>query len=475
MARAALALAFAVAGVGFLQMKIWEALGRGPILFLDLMLMLPAVLLGSVCWWKGRSYASRWPVILCIGLVWLSLFYPGNVERMRGFYTGVLLTIPLPLAALIVENRAWNFCAKVYVWANAAALVLALWFESRVANGLSHIVGRFGFLLTADGTERTGNPNQVGGQLAFAAVVAFIFYLKYADESATEERTARSPNVYLFLTGLLSVGCMLTASRGAFAAWLPAVGMLLLFGTGNLPMSRLKDLIALSTMGVLVLVALMVAGQATPWDGLSERFGNEGSRNTMAGRTQIWASALKAWQSDPDFIWRGTGIGMADDVLGQFMDVVEEDDQGVLRKNCHNAFVEWVLTLGLVGIVAGTCLAGSMIYQTIQLDRQDRNVARAAILLCITVFAMTAVSYRHECWPATGALALAMLTTPARRRREREVEPDAGTASDPALGNCHFEVPGNRHTIEAGHPHMASERSPHIGPAVGAGTRESKA
>lgn len=475
MARAALALAFAVAGVGFLQMKIWEALGRGPILFLDLMLMLPAVLLGSIYWWKGHSYASRWPVVLCIGLVWLSLFYPGNMEKMRGIYTGVLLTIPLPLAAIVVEKRAWNFCAKVYVWANAAAVVLALWFESRVAHGLSRIVGRFGFLLTADGSERTGNPNQVGGQLAFAAVVALIFYLKYAEESARGERTARAPNVYLLLTGLLSVGCMLTASRGAFAAWLPAVGMLVLLGTGQLPMSRLKDLIAVSTMGVLVFVALMVAGKATPWDGLSERFGNEGSRNTMAGRTQIWASALKAWQSDPDFIWRGTGIGMADDVLGQFTDVAEEDDQGVLRKNCHNTFVEWVLTLGLVGIVAGACLAGSMIYQTIQLDRQDRNVGRAAILLCITVFAMTAVSYRHVCWPATGALALAMLTSPTSRRRAREAEPDAGTASDPMPGNCHFEVPGNRHTVAVGHTHMGSEQSPHTGLAVGAGTREDKA
>lgn len=474
MARAVLALAFVVAGFGFLQVKIWEAIGWSPFQFFELVLMLPAVLLGSVFWFRGRSYATSWPVVLCIALVWLSLFYPGNSERMRGLYIGALLTIPLPLAALIVEKRAWAFCAKIYVWCNASAFLLAIWFEMRVATSLSRAIGRFGFLLSENGSERTGNPNQVGGQLAFAAVVAFVLYLKNAEDSATRERTSKFPDVYLILMVLLSVGCMLTASRGAFAAWFPAVMLLFVLGTGRLSMSRMKDLVALSTAGILLAVALLVAGQTTPWDLLNKRFQNEKSRTTMAGRTDIWAGAAEAWLSNPDFIWRGTGIGMADNVAGQFTPFAQADEQGVLRKNCHNAVVEWVLSFGVVGIVAGACLAGSMAYQALRLDSQEQNVGRTALLMCIATFAMTAVSYRHGCWPATSALALAMLTEPAYRRREKCAKQDSDTDSVPVMVGCHFVAPGNARTIESGRMQVASEKRPQATVVLEDGMREGR-
>jgi O-antigen ligase len=445
-ARSVLALAIVVSAFGVLNHKIWELVGRTPILFFDLTLMLPAVVLGSIYWWKGRSYASRWPVVLCIGLVWISLIYPGNLERLRGFLIAALVTLPLPLAALVVEKRAWTFCAKVYVWANAAMMLIALWFESRVENSFLQVLGRFGFLVRADGSGHTGNPNQVGGQLAFAAVVAFILYLKSSEERS-ETTSSKFPDVYLILMVFLSVGCMLTASRGAFASWLPAMGLLFVLGTGNLPMSRLRDLVALSSAGLLVVIGIMVASETTPWGRLQERLGNRRELGSFSNRTDIWLGAVKAWQSHPDFVWRGTGIGMADDVLGDFSPMPEESEEGVLRKNCHNAAVEWMLSLGLIGLVAASCLAGSMAYQTIRLDARDRNVGRSAMIICVIVFAMTAVSYRHKCWPATAALVLAMLTEPAVRRREDDPASVSENASRPALAGCHFNK--SRETVRS--------------------------
>jgi O-antigen ligase len=401
--------------------------------------------LGGIYWWKGRSYASGWPVVLCVALVWISLFYPGNVEKSRGVLIAALLTIPLPLAALIVEKQLFAFCAKVYVWSNAAMVLAALWFESRVETSLFEAIGRFGFLVTADGNGYTSNPNQVGGQLAFAAVVAFILYLK-ASENLPESGGSKFPDVYLVLMVLLSVGCMLTASRGAFAAWFPAAGLLFVLGTGNLAMSRLRDLVALSMAGLLIAIGMMVGGQTTPWGRLQERFGDKRALGSFSDRSEIWAGAVEAWQSNPDFVWRGTGIGMADDVLGNFCPMPEEDD-GVLRKNCHNAAVEWMLSLGLVGMLAGACLAGSMVYQMLRLDSQDRNVGRTAMITCVVIFAMTAVSYRHKCWPATGALVLAMLTEPAVRRREDGPESEAIAASHSVPSGCHF--PRSRESVLA--------------------------
>ena len=415
MARLALAMVFVTSAFGFLLPKFWELVGRPPVLFIDLALCLPAVLLGSFYWWKGRCFSSTWPVVLCIGLVWLSLAYPGNVEVMRGTFIAALVTLPLPVAALIVEKRAWAFSAQVYVWANAAAMLAALWFESRVETSIVAALGRFGFLAARDGASRMGNPNQVGGQLALAAVLAFVLYLKQQGGRQPRPATRRMPQVNLALMILLSIGCMLTASRGAFASWLCGVGALFLWGTRALPIWRVKDLLAISAIGLLFAMLLMAAGGTTPWGRLQERFGDERSNGSLSGRTEIWAAALKAWHSNPDFLWRGTGTGMADDVLGQFTPSAVEDEQGVLRKNCHNAFVEWALSLGLLGLAAGGCLASSAVYQAIRLDRREANVGRIAILGCVALFAMGAVSYRHECWPATGALVLAMLSEPAGR------------------------------------------------------------
>lgn len=442
---------------GILEHKLWEFRGGAPIMFFDLLLMLPAVLLGSIYWWKGRSYASRWPLVLCIALVWISLFYPGNVEKSRGCLIAALVSLPLPLAALMVEKQAWEFCAKVYVWANGAAMLAAIWFESRVEHSVFSLMGRFGFLAAGDGSTYTSNPNQVGGQFAFASIVAFILYLKGCADG--KKPKSGFPDVYLILMAMLSVGSAMTASRGAFAAWLPAMGLLYVWGTRQLPRDRLRDLVAVSAVGSLLALSLVVAGHATPWEKLTERLGDKRTVGNFSNRSDIWVGALKAWQADPDFLWRGTGIGMADNVLGAYSPFPEEDDQGVLRKNCHNAAIEWVLSLGLIGIVVAVCLGGSIVYQMIRLDTRDRNVGRTAMIVCVVIFAMTAVSYRHKCWPATGALVLAMLTEPVIRRQEEQ--PDSESVS---LPECHLhgshQLPPSRSAVRDHSVEVLSHATP---------------
>ena len=173
MARFSLQLAFVVSALWFVYPKCCESFGQVPIPFVDLALYIPAVLLGAWYWWKGRSFASSWPVITCVLLVWAGLAYAGNSESDRGFLIAALLTIVLPVAALIVEERSWLLCAKTYVIANAAAMAAALWYEMNgdITNPF-YVMNRFGFLWARDGVTQTANPNQVGGQLAFAAVIA---------------------------------------------------------------------------------------------------------------------------------------------------------------------------------------------------------------------------------------------------------------------------------------------------------------
>ena len=424
MVRLALQLAFVVSALGFVYPKCSESFNQPPIPFIAMVMHVPAVLIGTWYWCKGRSFAASWPVIACVTLVWIGLAYAGNSESDRGFLIAALLTIVLPLAALIVEKRAWLMCAKTYVIANGVAMAMALWYETRgdLANSWL-VVYRFGFLWAKNGATQLANPNQVGGQLAFASVIAFIIYLK--DYSSQTRRVAGpvAANSYLGLAVFLSLGCLLTASRGAAASWLVGMGMLTIWGTRSQSPARQKGLVFLMSGGVLLLMFGVVAADFSPWGNLQNRIGQD-SVVSLGNRRRIWQDAYIAWTSDPDFICRGTGTGMADEVLGRITVDAEEDDYGVLRKNSHNSFVEWILSFGILGIVCGTALMASVFHKALLLDHGEQNVGRLAILATASVFALTAVSYRHPCWMATGSLMLAMLSgTPARRG-----VPGAGTS-----------------------------------------------
>jgi O-antigen ligase/polysaccharide polymerase Wzy-like membrane protein len=417
MAKLVLQLAFVVSALGFVYPKCSESFHQPPIPFINLVMCVPAVLMGSWYWWKGRSFASSWPVIACVILVWLGLAYQGNSESDRGLLIAALLTVVLPMGALIVEKRAWLMCAKTYVIANGVAMAMALWYETKgdLANSLL-VVYRFGFLWAEDGVTQLANPNQVGGQLAFAAVTSFIIYLK--EISSQEQRSGGrwGANRYLGLAAFLSLGCLLTASRGAAASWLVGMGILTVWGTRSQSPARQKGLAFLMSGGVLLLTFGVVAAGLSPWENLQKRIGQD-SALSVGNRMRIWQDAYIAWTSDPDFILRGAGTGMADEVLGGITVDAEEDDYGVLRKNCHNSYVELILSFGVLGIVCGTALAVSMFHKALLLDHGERNVGRLAILFTALVFALTAVSYRHSCWLATGSLILAMVSgTPQRRR-----------------------------------------------------------
>ena len=417
MAKLALQLAFVASALGFVYPKFCESFNQQPIPFIGMVLHIPAVLIGSWYWWKGRSFAGSWPVIVCVILVWTGLAYAGNSESDRGFLIAAMLTIALPVAALIVEKHAWLMCAKTYVIANGVGLTMALWYETRgnLANPWI-VLNRFGFLWSEDGSTYLANPNQVGGQLALASVVAFIIYLK--DYTSQEQRASGQvgTNSYLGLAAFLSFGCVLTASRGAAASWLVGMGMLVVWGTRSQSLARQKGFAFLMVGGVLSLMFGVMAAGVSPWENLQKRTAEIDSLYSLNHRARIWQDAYIAWTSDPDFILRGAGTGMADEVLGKIAIGAEEDSYGVLRKNCHNSFVEWILSFGILGIVCGTALMASITHKALLLDHGERNVGRLAILCTVLVFALTAVSYRHPCWTATGSLMLAMLSgTPARR------------------------------------------------------------
>ncbi len=417
----ALGLAFAGMGMNFTIMKLGEVFrGKSPLFFV-VALCLPAVALGVASWWRVRSFARHWLVVLCVLIAWVGMLYAFEIEKNRPIMLVSYLTMILPIAALIVEHRCWWFCAKVYVLANAVAMGLMLWFQY-YAHGFGRLLisHRFGALFSNDGTIKLSNPNVTGGQLAVAAVLAFMLYLRSgASLSTTKEPHANHDRFSLGWTIFLSLGCILTASRGAFVAWFGAMIVLAFWETRTLRFTRLKDFVAISSVLLCATLFAVTATGFTPWESLQVRFDRTQEVLGACGRTTIWKNAFELWRSDPQYFWIGAGTGVAPEALAKFMGLsTSSDPKAMWGLDAHNAFVEWGLSFGLLGMIAGICFLVTLWRKATDLDHREATVNRRAFILCFALASMTYATFYLLTFVVAGALILAMVSQPTPEPRE---------------------------------------------------------
>lgn len=418
-ARVAIILAFAGAAGGIVFPKVCDYMHVAPLRFLHMSMALPAVLLGTRSWLTQPSYARTWPVLACVAVSWIGLLYASDTESMRGLWIVAGLTMPLPVAALLVEQRAWWLAARTFVFCSAAMLVAAIWFEFRIYGFALGSMSRFGYLMSEDRVTDFANPNRMGGQLTVAAVLGLILYLRGLRAAYRPSPTGFNPGISLLWSLFLVFGFLLTASRTAVVAWVLAGGLLLLMGTRGLPVSRLRNLAG--TLAVLLAVA-MVAVTATgvvPWERLKDRIVGENSRglSTLGARIPIWSNAFRAWTSSPSCILMGTGTGVAEYLLAEYDEHVELDDYGHTFRSTHSIFIEWMLSFGVLGAVPGLCLVAGMTLKARSLDLRDGVVDRQAFLLTVIIYSASAVLYRQTYWLAPASLVLAMLSEPISRAK----------------------------------------------------------
>jgi len=428
MARPSLRLLFFVTAFSFMLLKLddffapalaaldWNIRPR----MLALLLCLPAAFLGAANWWRVHTFGRTWPVVLCIVIAWAGLLYGSGRTDHRGLVNATYLTLVLPIAALIVATRCWWLCVKTYVLGNAAALVSIFYFQWQASGpAMFTSMNRFGYLKSSDGLVRVSDPNVMGGQLALAAVLAFMLFLRGASPTAQGNGPADGAARFsLGWTVFLSLGCILTASRGAFAAWLGGMG-LLFFSARRQDPGKLKDIVALSAVLASLLLFATAATGFTPWQKLQDRFDRQ-SVATISGRIPLWKGALDAWRSQPRYFLIGAGAGLAPKTLGRQLGFIRINGE-VACVDCHNSFVEWGLSFGLLGMSVGLCFLVAAWRKARQLDRRDGNANRRAVLLCFCLTAMTFVTLFQLSFIPAAALMLAMLSEPGRDYLETKV------------------------------------------------------
>ncbi len=414
MAKLSLRLAFFAIGLSFVAPKVADSFGvsisQNPLLIL----CLPAVVFGSASFFATRSFARSWPVMLCVAIAWAGLFYGAGRINHRGHINVAFLTVVLPIGALIVEQRCWWLCARMYVLGTASALGIAIWFEYVINNaGLIGAFYRFGSLWNTAGTLRLANPNILGDHLALGAVLAFMLYLRDGRLNSRRQTPTEQPSRWsLACVIFLSLGCLLTASRGACVALFGGMSVLLLWGAKQQDGQRLKELVALGGILLSAMLFITTASEFKPWHTLQTRMEDRTNILSASGRVPVWTAATKIWLSSPQCTLVGLGAGMVPETLGVYFERYLPDGVSTSALDSHNSFVEWGLSFGLIGMIAGACLLWNVCCKARQLDLRDGSVNRLAVLLCFGLASMTYVTVFQMLFVAAGPLILAMLSEP---------------------------------------------------------------
>ena len=482
LAQFALIMAVFMAGLAITLKRLGDFCGIEFPEITHFLIYAPAVALGTLSWLTRPSLLSHWSIVLITAIPVIGLFYGESPSRLfSGVIAFYILSGPA-IASLIVEYRRWSWTARWTVMVNALVVLLVFYLNYQVYHGsLFHTFLRFGYLPLKDQTFGA-NPNQMGGQFAFASALGLVLFFRSGRSNNLNhyrslqqpgddrfEKTSpvnwshsqglfffpNQPNMgrtepkhafyfgkadwlVLVATFITAVGCLMTGSRGGVLS-LFVGSWIVVFGSAGLqPLYRLRDLMAAMVLLLLASVLLTTVLGINPIPRLIARFSEEdiATVGTVGNRLSIWENVIRAWTRDPGRILVGAGTGGADVALGELDPGATWHDSGILRRNCHNAFLEWLLSYGIIGIVPGILFVMFVLSRATKLDHAERTTLRTGLLATLFAFAMTAVNYRHLCWPIEAGLVLAFL---CEQEHHRE------TGSRPSLKPSHrFDVPHQR-------------------------------
>ncbi|NMC19387.1 MAG: hypothetical protein GYA33_03105 [Thermogutta sp.] len=512
-AKATIALAAVTAAFTFTLRRLGE---YGGIHFPELthfFAYAPAFLLGMMYWLHCPVFSRSRAVLAFATVPIVGLTYASFAGGNTPLVVAAFLVMGIPIAAMITVHRWWIPAARIFVLANAAAVLLTLHLDYVVHSGSwGRILARFGYTLLESG-EASSNPNQVGGQFALAAVMGMIVFLRSSrpvprsaasgrelwgeigpgdwagcvgaagggawiptsniniasvtpqsawgglsdiaacpSPGGTAVRAAALDWVSLLAAGLSALGCILTGSRGAGLTLLASLGLLMLADARFQSKGRQRDLVAVGLAALwLGALAVFLAG-INPLERIQTRLLDSDSANirSLGSRLPIWENAILAWTADAGRIVIGTGTGQADRAVGQLDEDATLSEHGDYVRNCHNMFLEWLLSFGLLGLVPGGWFYLTCWRQAALLDRAEGTFSRRTLLLTATLFGMTAVFYRHFHWVFTSAWLLALLDpaslgagmAPSARCKEPAESPR--DALSPGRGGAWRDFPGGR-------------------------------
>jgi O-antigen ligase len=204
----------------------------------------------------------------------------------------------------------------------------------------------------------------------------------------------------------LSVGVLMTASRGATISTLASTLYLFVRTPGAL---KSKQVLRLAVASAVVIGVVTTVINVSPIESLTSRFSDD-TLSTLGGRTPIWQTAFDTYTSDAAYVTWGVGTGGAEKLLGQFDNLARRGPDMIWRRSPHNTCLEWLLCFGLLGVGPGLWLMWAAARQSWRMDRGAGTCHRAAIMVYCVPFALSAVIFRTAFFSALGGIFIAMLS-----------------------------------------------------------------
>lgn len=257
-----------------------------------------------------------------------------------------------------------------------------------------------------------GKPIILGFDCAAAilGLTALAVYRLDARHQGSGFTTAVRLSLILLAILFFTQGLIVSQSRGVWLAMLFALPSLFLTLRYVMPGSQLGAIrLRYPLIGTFLILALILAMN---WNTISQRISsesrdwsavvNQGLDEAPLGsstyRLHLWQFGLRKWLERPFFGW---GPGTTHALVEAENNSALQDPPGSSFDHLHNAYLEVVFQLGLLGILLIALVSGVLIYKLTECFRQKRlSVYFLAFLtsnfVLIAIYSLT--DFRHLHW-----------------------------------------------------------------------------
>ncbi|MBW9264660.1 MAG: O-antigen ligase family protein [Candidatus Thiodiazotropha sp. (ex. Lucinisca nassula)] len=288
-----------------------------------------------------------------------------------------------------------------------------------------------------------GKPIILGFDCAAAilGLMALGMYWIDAKHGTTRRRVALRLGLTLLAVLFFTQGLIISQSRGVWLAMLFALPILFLTlrfagpPRQHSPIRLRYPIIGLIVVATVILsvnwntISQRIASESNEWSAIV----NEGLENAPLGsssyRLHLWQFGLRKWLERPLFGW---GPGTTHALVEAENDIALQDPPGSSFDHLHNAYLEVVFQLGMLGIVLVALVSGVMISKLMESYRRKRvSIYFLAFLMSnfmlIAIYSLTDFRHLHWNWRfywliiAGATLAFGLATyRPTKRRGEHE-------------------------------------------------------
>jgi O-antigen ligase len=257
-----------------------------------------------------------------------------------------------------------------------------------------------------------GKPIILGFDCAAAILGLTALCMYWLDVKHDSSRSRITLRLGLTLLAILffTQGLIISQSRGVWLAILFALPMLFLTLRYAGPSTRNNPIrLRYPIIGLVVIITLILAFN---WNTISQRVTSEGNEwsaivnegldkaplGSSAYRLHLWRFGLHKWLERPLFGW---GPGTTHALVEAENDIALQDPPGSSFDHLHNAYLEVVFQLGMLGIVLIALISGVMISK-LMADYRRKSVSVYFLAFLMSNFMLIAVysltDFRHLHW-----------------------------------------------------------------------------